>query len=352
MAGLNRRNFTKLALAAAAAGGARQALAAPASKGAGDAPRVPVPARVTSKDVAGPAEAFPIGATTWSFHLPLFKGELKASDMPALLKGLGVSRIEWTSKTFRDLKGGMDVMFKAPPAAFFQDVRRAADDAGMQSHVVNVGGPVFLAGKDKATRDKAVDFALSYVEGARLLGARILRIELYCDLPQGPHRREEALAVAREGMHALLERTEGSGLIINTENHHGISAEPAWMARFMRSMNHPRLGLTVDTNNIRVDDDNPYAPIDPHVLPRSIDRYDAVAQLMPYANWVSAKTYTFDNAGYEIALDYPRLMKIIMQSGYRGCLSVEYEGNLAPADGVRRSVAMFERLKEHLAAFV
>lgn len=132
------------------------------------------------------------------------------------------------------------------------------------------------------------------------------RTERYCDLPACPRRHEEALLLAKDGMHALLDRTEGSGLIVNTENHHGISAEPQWMARFMREMNHPRLGLTVDTDNTRIDDDNPYASVDPTVPPRYIDRGHALETLLPFTIRISAKTFTFDNAGYEIAHDYAR----------------------------------------------
>lgn len=70
---------------------------------------------------------------------------------------------------------------------------------------------------------------------------------------------------------------------------------------------------------------------------------------MPLATWVSAKTYTFDNTGYEIAFDYPRIIQIILKSGYSGPLSIEYEGNENPADGVRHSVNMLRRLQEHIS---
>jgi L-ribulose-5-phosphate 3-epimerase len=290
-----------------------------------------------------------LAVTSWSFYQPLLSGKIKATELPTIVKSLGIDTLEWTAKTFRDLKADRELMFQAPPAPFFHDLRRASDDAGVATGVVNVGGQFFLAGSEKASRDKAVDWMAQYVEPAQILGAKMMRAELYCDLPDGPDRARRAKRLAMEGLNALLDRTKDSGLMINVENHHGISSEPAWLAGLIKTMNHPRLGLTVDTNNNRIDDHNPYA-VDKNALPRYTDRYRALEILMPHASWVSAKTYTFDNAGYEIALDYPRIMSIILKSGYAGTLSIEYEGNLEPAEGVRQSVAMFRKLEHHFTA--
>ena len=327
---LSRRAFNKaLGLAAAAT-------ATPsAASGAMCAASTPTP--------------FALATTTWSFHMPLFRGELKATDMPALVQGLGLSTLEWTAKCFRDLSAGREIIFQAPPAPFFQELRGACDDAGVNSHVVNVGGPFYLSSADAATRQRAIDFCVQYVEPAQALGAKILRTELYCDVPAGPDRDARAKEYAMEGIHALLDRTADTALIINVENHHGISSHPEWLADLIRSMNHPRMGLTADTNNFRTDIDMPYeASAD--TIPRYVDRYEGLETLMPVANWVSAKTYTFDNTGYEIALDYPRILSILLRRGYAGALSIEYEGNEPPAEGVRKSVEMFQRLNNHIGA--
>lgn len=53
---------------------------------------------------------------------------------------------------------------------------------------------------------------------------------------------------------------------------------------------------------------------------------------MPYAKGVSAKTFDFDAAGNCIETDYPRMMKIIRDSGFKGIIGIEYEGNRMPAE--------------------
>ena len=305
-----------------------------------------IPQAASAGTAARKTEIFKIAVMTWSFQFKLWKGELKASDVPAVVRAMDVDALEWASKTFRDLRGGRDTMFKAAPAAFFNELRKASDDAGVRNRVLGVGGPFYLATGDAARRQQAIDYFMQWVEPAQLLGCDILRVELYSDVPPGPQREQKARALAMEGLHRLLDKTADSALIINVENHHGISSQPEWLADLVRSMDSARIGLSADTNNFRIDQDMPYDR-NFDQLPRYVDRYTGLETLMPLANWVSAKAYAFDGTGYEISMDYPRIIDIILRSGYSGYLSVEFEGGGDTIEGVRKTVEMFQRLREH-----
>ena len=305
-------------------------------------------AAIGSGQPSADAPLYDIAFSSWCFHMPLWRGELQAHELPGIARDLDVDALEWTAKTFRALKGGRELMYQAPPAQFFRTLREAADDAGVQSRVMNVGGPYFLASGDPAVQAKALDFMMQYVEPAQTLGCNILRAELYYDGERRPGWEQHAGARAAEGVLKLLEKTRDSGLIINVENHHGISSHPDWLASLVETVDSPRFGLTVDTNNFRVDQDNPYQQ-DSSSLPEYVDRYEGIRTLMPYANWVSAKCYAFDSTGYEVSMDYPRIIDIILASGYRGHISVEYEGDGPPLEGVRQSVEMLRALRAHFA---
>jgi sugar phosphate isomerase/epimerase len=327
---LNRREFNSALVSAATVAAGSMAL---------------YPASLTRAEKTQ-ASRIELAVMTWSLQYKLWKGELKAVQVPDLVHDMGVDALEWASKTFRDLSQGKDVMYRAAPAAFFNELRAASDAASVRSRVMSVGGPFYLASADEARRQKALDYFLQWVEPAQILGCDRFRVELYCDAPHGPNREQEARKLAMEGLHALLDQTDDSGLTINVENHHGISSQPEWLADLVRSMNHPRLGLCADTNNFRIDQDMPYER-DFEALPRYVDRYRGLEILMPLANWVSAKTYAFDGTGYEVSMNYPRIMEIIIESGYSGYLSIEYEGGGDSVEGIRRSVDMFRRLMTH-----
>ncbi len=289
-----------------------------------------------------------IAFSSWCFHMPLWRGEMDAHDLPALARDLGVDALEWTAKTFRSLEAGREAMFQAPPLDFFHRLREASDAVDVRTRVVNVGGPFFLASVNKREQQKALDFILQYVEPTQILGSDILRTEIYFDGERKAGWQEEARKRALEGLHALLEKTEGSGLTINVENHHGISSCPEWLADLVQAVDHPRFGLTVDTNNFRVDQDNPYDQ-DAESFPQYVDRYRGLETLMPFANWVSAKFYAFDSTGYEISMRYSRILDIILRSGYSGYISVEYEGAGEPLEGVRKSIDMLRKMREHFS---
>jgi L-ribulose-5-phosphate 3-epimerase len=309
----------------------------------------PVLSALASRSEQAPVLPYDIAFSSWCFHMPLWRGELKAQSLPGIARDLGVNALEWTSKTFRDLKGGRELMFQAPAGSFFEDLRRATVDADVQSKVLNVGGPFFLASADASVQQKALDFIMQYVEPAKTLGCDIVRAELYYDGERRQGWERHAAERAAEGIQRLLEATRGSGLAINVENHHGISSHPEWLAGLVRDIDNPRFGLTVDTNNFRVDQDNPYDQ-DLSSLPDYVDRYRGLEALMPYASWVSAKCYAFDSTGHEFSMDYPRIVDIVLASGYRGYISVEYEGDGAPLDGVRQSVDMLRSLRSHFTA--
>ena len=302
-----------------------------------------LPPSVLAQQSVKKADTLKLAFSSWCFHMQLWRGEITADELPVMARNLGVDALEWTAKTFRDLKGGREVMFQAPPAKFFQQLRRASDSEGVAGHVLNVGGPFFLASADDKVQQKALDYILQYVEPAQLLGSKILRTELYFDGERKPGWQVVAKQRALVGIRKLLEQTEGSGLTINVENHHGISSHPEWLAELMASINHPRFGLTVDTNNFRTDLDNPYSK-DTNSIPHYVDRYQGLDTLMPWANWVSTKCYHFDSTGHEISMDYPQILAVIARSGYQGYISVEYEGSEAPLIGVEKSLAMLRKL--------
>ena len=75
----------------------------------------------------------------------------------------------------------------------------------------------------------------------------------------------------------------------------------------MRTAAHPRVGTLPDFGNFHLGDGVWY------------DRYKGVAELMPWAKAVSAKSYDFDEQGEETHTDYRRMLSIVLGAGYHGC---------------------------------
>ncbi|NNE03037.1 MAG: sugar phosphate isomerase/epimerase, partial [Eudoraea sp.] len=75
------------------------------------------------------------------------------------------------------------------------------------------------------------------------------------------------------------------------------------------------------------------------------DPYDGVSKFLPYAKGVSAKSYNFDDAGYDTVNDYPSLLKLVKEYGYGGYIGIEYEGTILSEEaGIRATKTLIEKV--------
>jgi len=72
---------------------------------------------------------------------------------------------------------------------------------------------------------------------------------------------------------------------------------------------------------------------------------------MPFAKAVSAKSHDFNNEGNWTKTDNEKMMKIVLDAGYRGYVGSEYEGGkLSPDDGMMAAKRLLQRVRESLSA--
>lgn len=155
---------------------------------------------------------------------------------------------------------------------------------------------------------------------------------------QSEGEREEQARLAADGLRRLCEHADPLGLNVIVENHGGFSSDGEWLAGVIRRADHPRAGTLPDFGNFDIGPDRAY------------DRYRGVRELMPLARAVSAKSYAFDAAGMETTIDYPRMMRIVLDAGYRGYVGIEYEGDdLSEHDGILATLRLLQRTRAQLA---
>jgi len=191
-----------------------------------------------------------------------------------------------------------------------------------------------LGDANEAARKKAIDNHRKWLDAAAFLGCHSIRVNA-----QSAGTYDEQLELATDGLRQLTLIAEPMNLNVIVENHGGLSSDAKWLATVMERVDHPHCGTLPDFGNFRVTPTNVY------------DRYEGVEELMPFAKGVSAKSYNFDLNGEETATDYLRMLKIVLASGYRGYVGIEYEGSeLDEFEGIRRTKALLERVRDQLAS--
>ncbi len=143
------------------------------------------------------------------------------------------------------------------------------------------------------------------------------------------------MAQAADGLRALGDLAQPMDLNVIVENHGGLSSDGAWLAGVMKKAAHPRVGTLPDFGNFTIQQGKQY------------DKYKGVAELMPFAKAVSAKCFDFNDEGDETTIDFRRMMKIVLDAGYRGHVGIEYEGaRMSEKDGIEAARKLLERIRD------
>jgi sugar phosphate isomerase/epimerase len=261
-----------------------------------------------------------ISLAEWSLNRSIKAGSMTNLDFPSVARReYGLSAVEYVSTLFAG-KGADD--------AYLRDLRGRCDGEGVRSVLIMVDGEGDLGAADPRARAEAVERHLKWLHAASALGCFAIRVNA-----RSEGSREEQLERCAEGIGALADRARTDGLDVIVENHGGISSDGGWMADLMRRTARPNVGTLPDFGNFRLSATEQY------------DRYRGIAEMMPWARDVSAKSYAFDAEGNETTIDYARMFRILDEAGYAGFVGIEFEGKgMAEREGILATKRLLERL--------
>ena len=271
------------------------------------------------------ASLFEISLAEWSLHKALFGGDMdNLGFIKAAKNDYGIDGVEYVNSFFKD---------KAKDQAYLTEMNTITDGEGVTSLLIMCDGEGQLGDPDPKKRTQAVENHQKWVEAAQFLGCHSIRVNARSD---GTYAEQQQRAA--DGLRRLCEFADPYEINVIVENHGGLSSNGEWLVGVIEVAEHPRGGTLPDFGNFHLGGGTWY------------DRYKGVTELMPYAKAVSAKANEFDEEGNCVETDYLRMMKIVLDAGYRGYVGIEYEGSvLSEPDGIRATKALLERVREQLA---
>ncbi len=299
----------------------RTGLATSAALGLGLRSPLALAADVSGKPKPGKIGDFKISLAEWSLHKALYSKQLDNLDFPRVAReDYGVDGVEYVNQFFKD---------KAHDSVYLKDLKKRAADHGIANVLIMIDGEGDLSAPAKADRDKAVENHKKWVDAAAALGCHAIRVNT------GSHYSPTDVADAAEACGALSAYGAQHKIHVICENHGGPSSNPDALLALIKAVGSDNFGTLPDFGNF---------PNKDHVY--SIDVYEAIARLMPFAKGVSAKSYDFDDHGNESNLDFARIMKIVTDSGYNGFVGIEYEGSkLSEPEGIKATRKLLEKLR-------
>ena len=266
---------------------------------------------------------FKISLAQWSWHKRLF-GEIEPKldnlDFAKEAHALGIEAVEYVNIFFMD---------KAEDKNYLAEMKKRAEDFGVKSLMIMCDDEGALGDPDSQLRKQAVSNHHKWVRAAKYLGCHSIRVNAYSN---GTYDQQQKLAA--DGLRSLSEYAAGHDINVIVENHGGLSSSGQWLTGVIKMVDLPNCGTLPDFGN----------------FPPETDIYEAVEMLMPYAKSVSAKSYDFDEKGDETRIDYYRMMKIVLDAGYKGYVGIEYEGErLSETDGIIATKKLLEKIRDEYA---
>jgi L-ribulose-5-phosphate 3-epimerase len=310
---ISRRNFLEGTLAGGAA----------LSFGLGLDARSALAAEPSGKPAPGKIGDFKISLAEWSLHRALREKNATITnlDFPKIAREqYGIEGVEFVNQFFKD---------KAQDSAYLKDLKNRANDQGVTCVLIMCDGEGDLSAKDKSKRMEAVENHKKWVDAAAALGCHSIRVNT------GNNYSPTDVDDVAEACGKLAEYGTQHQINVICENHGGPSSNPDALLALIKKVNMPRFGTLPDFGNF------------PKANGKySIDIYEAIARMMPYAKGVSAKSYDFGPDGKETELDYARIMKIVTDAGYHGFVGIEYEGSrLSEPEGIKATKRLLESVR-------
>lgn len=257
----------------------------------------------------------------WHFRGPKFPIETvieRAAD-------LGVQGVEVLHRQMESEEG-----------AYCQRLKRHAFRHGIDLIALSIHQD--FVSPDAELREQQIAHTLQCIELAYQMGIPCIRLNsgrwktvesfdalmaLRGDEPPLPGFSEaDAFSWCIECIERCLPIAEQRGVTLALENHWGLTRHPSGVLRIVSAVGSPWLSVLMDTGNFLE------AP------------YDHLEQLAPHAVYVHAKTYFGGGEWYTLDLDYPRIAGILKTAGFKGYVSLEFEGKQDPETAVPESITL------------
>ena len=280
--------------------------------------------RGNAADPAPTEPLYRISLVEWSLHRTIFAGRLDNLDFPRTAKQqFGIDAVEYVNQFFKD---------KVQDASYLADLDKRAADEGVTNVLIMCDGLGNLGDPDGAVRTKAIENHFPWVEAAKRLNCKSIRV-----MAASKGSFEEQQKLVADGLSRLADYAAQMQMTVLVENSGGFSSNGLWLAgvmALMGIMGKPNCGTLPDFGSFH-----------------DYDRYRGVQELLPFAKAISAKSHEFDAEGNEVRTDYRRMMQLVVDAGYHGWVGIDYEGKSLPEpEGIHATKALLERVRAAIQA--
>jgi L-ribulose-5-phosphate 3-epimerase len=277
-----------------------------------------------------------IAVSAWSFHRALYAGKLRQADVPDQVAELGFKHVELLEMFLHPKPPGRlaRLLSRAPglisrtsqpdySRKTLNELRSARLRRGIRLAGWAIDTDLALA-LPEARRAHMAHIATA-LEAARFLGAPLVRLTTGGKAGDVAGFKR-AVDMLRNIAVVAASSPKGASVKLAVENHFGLSEKAQTLADIVRAIDHANVGICMDLGNF----------VEGQAA-------DGLKLLAPLAIHVHAKAHEFGPDGEETHIDYGAALGALQAAGYDGVISIEYEGEGDPLEGIRQTRALIER---------
>lgn len=284
---------------------------------------------------------FQISLAEWSLNKAIFSSKISNLDFPAIAKNdFGIEIIEFVNTCF--FSEGKTFQENGANTNYLKELLMRCNDNGVKNHLIMCDREGNLGDADAKKRQIAVENHYKWVEAAKYLGCETIRVNA-----AGEGNAGEVTKNAVDGLSKLCEFAETMNINVIVENHGSYSSDGKWLANVIKQVNHENCGTLPDFGNFCMEYE---IAGDWHSkCLKEYDKYLGMEELMPFAKGVSAKAMRFLPDGTEADIDFERMFKIVKNSGFKGIVGIEYEGEqMSEYEGIMATLALLNKIGKSL----
>ncbi len=292
------------------------------------------------------AATISLGVSSYSFHERMSAGDMDLFDA---ITWLGDSEAEHLELAILGDEADSPIPNIASDPAFIERVRAAADSAGIVLSNLAVGAQ-FWAPEPVDVR-AAIERVKQYVDLASRLGISMMRHDV---VAHGNHVGDDTPLFEAAFPHIVAASKEVAryaatkGVTTSLENHGFFVQSADRVRRIVHAVDEPNFKTTLDVGNFVCVDEDPAAVV-PLNLPYAMivhfkDFY--IRDTDPGEGWFRSRGGKYLRGAIigNGDLDLASVARSVMDSGYEGFASIEFEGTEDCLLGIERGLANTRRL--------
>ncbi|MFS4466428.1 sugar phosphate isomerase/epimerase family protein [Maribacter sp. 2210JD10-5] len=266
---------------------------------------------------------FKLSLAQWSIHRMIREEGMDPYSFAEKAKAWGFEGLEYVSQLYEEELEKSNYSEEAM-AMFVEKCNAEAKKHGLKNVLIMIDHAGDLSVNDKKERDAAIEKHAIWVDAAAAMGCTSVRVNLFGGAAE--KNPEEWHKNSVDAMGRLAAYASKKNINVIVENHGGLSSDAEKVVAVIKEINMPNCGTLPDFGNFCVKRDSGERWGGNCIEEYNI--YKGVAEMMPYAKGVSAKSHDFDKEGNETAIDYTKMLQIVKDAGYTGYIGVEYEGDV------------------------